>query len=68
MEFKHRFICKRENGLQRMLWEDLNVSSNKRKWLTVGDFNSILTAEEQCDYNSFNVAGSHNFHGYLFLS
>ncbi|KAG8636043.1 hypothetical protein MANES_16G093425v8 [Manihot esculenta] len=50
------------------LWEDLNVSSNERRWLIVGDFNSLLTAEEQCGYNSFNAAGSRDFQNSLSTS
>lgn len=43
--------------LRRRLWSDLRVKilCNNARWVVLGDFNSLISKEEQWDYTSFNT-------------
>ncbi|XP_043818255.1 uncharacterized protein LOC122725284 [Manihot esculenta] len=46
-------------GLRRLLWEDLRLSclNMDEEWVVLGDFNAMVSMEEQYGYRTYNASG-----------
>ncbi|XP_021611709.1 uncharacterized protein LOC110614474 [Manihot esculenta] len=55
-------------GLRRLLWEDIRLSclNMDEEWVVLGDFNVVVSMEEQYGYRTYNASGSRKFQIWLF--
>ncbi|KAG8647856.1 hypothetical protein MANES_09G117801v8 [Manihot esculenta] len=58
------------NALRCYLWKDLKIidMDAREEWVVLGDFNVVISEEEQAGYRSFNATGSRDFQNWFFDS